>query len=89
MLQPRYGEGSRISIPIKQERLTPAKMRDARPLDVSGESPAGADTILLVFLYAVVARDVLQVGHRRFQLPSLCHAVDEVIQHSHISPGIV
>lgn len=71
MFQASYSE--RVGIPIKQEWLAPAKMRDARAANVLRKVPAGAITIVYELFFAVVPPYMLQVGHGALDFAALRH----------------
>jgi hypothetical protein len=61
MLQPCNSERARVTLPVKEERLAPAKVRYPRTPDFFGEMPIAIRTILFQFVYAMVLAYVLQI----------------------------
>ena len=67
MLQPGNSERARVTLPVKEERLAPAKMRYPRTPDLFGEMPAGyPNSLSSVLLF----HDVPQICCR-FDMPLL------------------
>src|SRR6516164_4471958 len=85
VLQASNRKRLRVSLPVKEERFAAAKVRDSRPFDVCGKSPANTGAVLLELCCPLMARKMLQVGYACFQIPFLCHRMNQVIYHSHVS----
>jgi hypothetical protein len=49
MLQSRNREGTRVSLPIKQKRFTPAKVRRPRTQDCLGKMPIAVCAVVFEF----------------------------------------
>ena len=61
MFQPGNSKRARVTLPVKEERLSPAKMRYPWTPDFSGEMPIAIRTILFQFVYAMMPAYVLQI----------------------------
>ena len=80
MLQAGNSERSRVSLPIKQEWFTSAKVRYPGTPDFFGEMPIAIRAILFQFVYAMVLAYVLQIRHGNFEFAALRHRVNKIIQ---------
>src|SRR6266516_7176928 len=80
MLQPGNSERARVTLPVKEERLAPAKMRYPGTPDFLGEMPIAIRAILFQFVNAMMPVYVLQIRHGNFEFPALCHRMNKIIQ---------
>jgi len=61
VFQPGNSKRTRVTLPVKEKWLAPAKMRYPGAPDFWGEMPIAIRTILFQFVYTMMPRYVLQI----------------------------